>query len=295
MNIKFGCAPINWTNDDLPELGGELTYQQCLSEMALAGYTGSEGGTKFPKDATTLGKALDLRGLSLCNMWFSSFLSTFENERTFAAFDRHLDFTHGLGASVVGVGECGVTVHGQESVPLFPACPKLSESQWSNLAKGLDEMGRRAKARGMTLCFHPHVGTGIQSRGEVEKLMAMTDPDLVRLLFDTGHITLAGDDPVAILKKYLGRIGHIHFKDVRRKVFETFKNEGWSFLHGVKEGMFTVPGDGDMVDWKAIFDLLRGSSYDGWIVVEAEQDPAKADPLEYAMKARRFMRENLGA
>lgn len=295
MNVQFGCAPINWTNDDLPELGGELTYQQCLSEMALAGFTGSEGGNKYPKEAQVLQKALDLRGMTICNMWFSSFLSTFANEETLAEFDRHLDFTYGLGARVVGVGECGVTIHGQEQTPLFSKRPYFTEAQWTNLAEGLNEMGLRARGKGMTLCFHPHVGTGIETRAEIDRLMDMTDRDLVFLLFDSGHATLAGEDAVRLLTDYLPRVRHIHVKDVRRAVLDEFKRSDWSFLHGVKEGLFTVPGDGDLVDWAGIFGLIKDSDYEGWIVVEAEQDPAKADPLEYAQKARRFLRQHLEA
>jgi inosose dehydratase len=294
MHIQFGCAPINWTNDDLASLGGDLTYQQCLSEMALAGYTGSEGGNKYPKDFETLNKALKLRGMQICNMWFSSLLTTFENDKTFEALEKHLDYTYSLGARVVGVGECGVTIHGQEETPLFPNCPKLSDKQFENLAMGLNEMGLRAKAKGMKLCFHPHVGTGIQTLAEIDRLLSMTDPQLVYLLFDTGHSTLAGEDPVAILRKYINRVCHIHFKDLRKSVFEEFKANNWSFLKGVKEGIFTVPGDGDMVNWNEIFAILKDNDYSGWIVIEAEQDPSKADPLEYAIIARKFMKENLG-
>lgn len=294
MNVQFGCAPINWTNDDLPSLGGELTYQQCLSEMALAGYKGSEGGCKYPTDFDTLKKALDLRGLQICNMWFSSFFTTFENERTYEAFERHMEFTYGLGARVIGVGECGVTVHGQEQTPLFANCPVLSEEQMDNLAAGLNELGRRAQTKGMKLGFHPHIGTGIQSLEEIDRLMEKTDPALVGLLFDTGHSTIAGEDAVEILRKYINRVVHVHVKDVRSTVLEQVKNEGHSFLWGVKNGMFTVPGDGDCVNWEEVFQILKTSNYNGWIVVEAEQDPAKADPLEYAQKARRFMREQLG-
>lgn len=294
MNVQFGCAPINWTNDDLPSLGGELTYQQCLSEMALAGYKGSEGGCKYPTDFDTLKKALDLRGLQICNMWFSSFFTTFENERTYEAFEQHMEFTYGLGARVIGVGECGVTVHGQEQTPLFANCPVLSEEQMDNLAAGLNELGRRAQTKGMKLGFHPHIGTGIQSLEEIDRLMEKTDPALVGLLFDTGHSTIAGEDAVEILRKYINRVVHVHVKDVRSTVLEQVKNEGHSFLWGVKNGMFTVPGDGDCVNWEEVFQILKTSNYNGWIVVEAEQDPAKADPLEYAQKARRFMREQLG-
>lgn len=294
MNIQFGCAPINWTNDDLPSLGGELTYQQCLSEMALAGYRGSEGGCKYPKDFATLKKALDLRGLQICNMWFSSFFTTFEAQKTFDAFDAHMDFTYGLGARVIGVGECGVTVHGQEQTPLFANCPLLTDGQMQSLADGLNELGRRANARGMRVCFHPHVGTGIQTLAEIDRLMELTDPALVGLLFDTGHSFISGEDPAAILEKYIGRVAHVHVKDVRGEVLSQVKDGGQSFLWGVKNGMFTVPGDGDCVDWQRVFSILKQSDYTGWIVVEAEQDPAKADPLEYAQKARAFMRQQLG-
>ena len=148
---------------------------------------------------------------------------------------------------MIGVGECGVTVHGQEETPLFSNCPILTEEQMKNLAEGLNELGRRAQKKGMKVCFHPHVGTGIQSLDEIDRLMKLTDPALVGLLFDTGHSTIAGEDPVEILKKYIGRVAHIHVKDVRSEVFEQVKSGGHSFLWGVKNGMFTVPGDGNCV------------------------------------------------
>jgi inosose dehydratase len=220
-------------------------------------------------------------------------LTTFENEKTFEAFEKHLDYTYSLGARVVGVGECGVTIHGKESVPLFSSRPILSDEQFENLASGLNEMGRRAKAKGMSLCFHHHMGTGIESMVEIDRLMSMTNQDLVYLLFDTGHLSLAGEDPTEILRKYIHRVRHIHFKDLRKNVHENMKSQNWSFLKAVKEGIFTVPGDGDMVNWKEIFSILKNSDYSGWIVIEAEQDPSKADPLEYAMIARKFLRENL--
>lgn len=294
MNIKLGCAPINWSNDDLPSLGGELTYQQCLSEMALAGFSGSEGGIKYPKEFEVLKKAIDLRGITICNMWFSTEFTTFQNEDTLARLDNHLDFTYRLGARVVGAGECGVTIHGDERIPLFEKRPILSDEQFENLANGLNEMGRRVKAKGMKLCFHPHVGTGIETKEEIDRLMRMTDPDFVGLLFDTGHLTLAGANPLEILEQYGGRIGHIHVKDLRRSIFEKMSSENLSFLSGIKQGLFTVPGDGDMVDWSSIFGKIQENNYEGWIVVEAEQDPALADPLEYAMKARTFIRQHLG-
>lgn len=294
MNIKFGCAPINWSNDDLPSLGGELTYQQCLSEMALAGFTGSEGGIKYPKEFDIIKKAIDLRGITICNMWFSTEFTIFKNEDTFERFSKHLDYTYGLGARVVGAGECGVTVHGNEEIPLCKSRPILSDEQFENLANGLNELGKRAKAKGMKLCFHPHAGTGIETKAEIDKLMSMTDKETVFLLFDTGHLTLAGENPVEVMQQYIGRIGHIHVKDVRKNILTQVKNNDLSFLQGIKKGLFTVPGDGDMVDWDAIFKIIVDNDYEGWIVVEAEQDPAIADPLEYAIIARKFMCEKLG-
>lgn len=294
MKVQYGCAPINWSNDDLHELGGELTYQQCLSEMALAGYKGSEGGWKYPKDFNTIKKALDLRGLVICNMWFSSFFTTFKNEETYEAFEKHMDYTYGLGARVVGVGECGVTIHGDINQPLVKNRPILDDKQFDNLCKGLNELGKRAKAKGMKVCFHPHVGTGIESLKEIDRLMENTDPQLVFLTFDTGHSTVAGEDAVEVLKKHIKRVGHVHVKDVRGNILKRVREENLSFLQGVLNGMFTVPGDGTEVKWDGIFKILNENNYEGWIVVEAEQDPAKADPLEYAIKARKFMKEKTG-
>lgn len=292
--VKLGCAPINWTNDDLPSLGGELTYQQCLSEMALAGFTGSEIGTKYPKDKDILKKDLDLRGLQICNGWFSSFFTSDKPiNYTVDLFKKHADFTYFLGARVVGIGECGVTIHGDESCPLSKA-PLLSDEQFGKLAKGLNEIGRIANEKGMRAAFHYHIGTGVQTMEETERLIGMIDPDLVGIVFDTGHSTLAGTDPVKFLKKHIDIVKHIHIKDLRRSVYHQLKEQDWSFLKGVKEGLFTVPGDGDMVDWDGIFNILNNSNYEGWIVLEAEQDPAKADPLEYAIKARKFIAEKTG-
>lgn len=294
MNIKLGCAPINWSNDDLPSLGGELTYQQCLSEMALAGFTGSEGGWKYPKEFDVIKKAIDLRKITICNMWFSTEFTSFNNEETFQRFEQHMEYTYGLGARVVGAGECGVTIHGQEETPLFANTPVLSDEQFKNLAKGLNELGKRAKAKGMKLCFHAHVGTGIETEAEIDRLMEMTDPETVYLLFDTGHLTLTGANPVEVLRKYIKRVGHIHVKDLRKCVYTAMSKENLSFLQGIKRGLFTVPGDGDMVDWESIFAIMKENNYEGWIVVEAEQDPAMADPLEYAIKARQFIGQQLG-
>ncbi len=292
--IKLGCAPINWTNDDLPELGGELTYQQCLSEMSLAGFKGSEIGNKYPKDVETLAKECDLRNLQICNQWFSCEFTTKPEEETLKAFEQTTDFLKALGAKVVGVCETGQTIQGDITKKMFDDAPVLTDEQFKKIANGLNKMGVIAKEKGMKIGYHYHMGTGVQSLSEFDKLMSLVDRELVGVLYDTGHATFAGEDAVEVLRKYIDRVVHIHFKDVRSEVLNSVKEEKLSFLQGVKEGIFTVPGDGDMVDWDAIFEIISASKYQGWIVIEAEQDPAIANPLEYSIKARQFLAEKTG-
>ncbi len=291
--VKLAIAPIAWTNDDLPELGGENTFEQCVSEMALAGYAGSEVGNKYPKDPRVLRKALDLRGLTICNAWFSSYLTTRPLAETMAAFIKQRDFLYEVGARVIGAAEQGHSIQGMMDVPVLAQKPNFTDDEWKKLADGLNELGRRAKETGMILTYHHHMGTGVQTFEEIDRLMTMTDPDLLHLLFDSGHLTFSEIDAAAVLKKYVRRVRHVHLKDVRKDVLDRVKTERWSFLRAVKEGVFTVPGDGS-IDFDPLFQILGEASYAGWMVVEAEQDPAKANPLEYAIKARRFIREKTG-
>lgn len=292
--IKLGCAPINWTNDDLPELGGELTFEQCISEMALAGFQGSEVGCKYPEDVNVLARALDLRNLQICNQWFSCEFTSNPEEETLARFEALTDRLNFLGAKVVGVCETGQTIQGDITKKMFDDAPVLTEEQFDKIAAGLNKMGAIAKKKGMQIGYHYHMGTGVQSQAEFTKLMDKCDPELVGVLFDTGHATFAGEDAVEVLRTWIDRVVHIHFKDVRSDVLQRVKDEKLSFLQAVKDGIYTVPGDGDMVDWDPIFEIISASDYKGWIVIEAEQDPAKADPLEYAIKARSFIAEKTG-
>lgn len=292
--IKLACAPINWTNDDAPELGGELTYQQCLSEMALAGYQGSEIGNKYPRDLGVLKKALDLRNLEICSQWFSCFFTTRPEAYTLREFIKTRDYLHGLGAKVVGVCEVGLSVQGDLSAPIYETAPVLTDEQFKKIAAGVEKLGELAGERGMTVTYHHHMGTGTQTLKEYDRLMDMTNPKLVKSLLDTGHWTYAGEDAVEGFKKYIDRCGHIHLKDLRRSVWDDVGPKHYSYVRSVIEGVFTVPGDGDMVDWEGVFEVIKNSNYEGWIVVEAEQDPSNYDPLEYAQKARAFIREKLG-
>ncbi len=290
--VYLACAPIAWTNDDLPDLGAENTFEQCVSEMALAGFTGSEIGNKYPKDVETLKHKLDVRGMRICNAWFSSLLLSEGYEATIEAFIKHRDFLHALGAKVIGASEQGNSIQGKD-LSIFGAKPVYTDEQWALIAKGFNEMGRLAKEKGMYFTVHHHMGTGVQTEEEIDKLMELTDPDLVYLLFDTGHLSFSGEDVIGVLKKYVHRTKHVHLKSIRQSVIDEAKVKGYSFLDCVRAGSFTVPGDGDF-DFTPVFDILDEAGYEGWVVVEAEQDPAIANPYEYAVLARNYIREKTG-
>lgn len=292
--VKLGIAPIAWTNDDMPDLGKENTFEQCVSEMALAGFTGSEVGNKYPKDPEVLKKALELRGVEICNQWFSSFILTKPFEEVETEFRAQLTFLKAMGAKVVGASEQSYSVQGQMDTPVFGHKYVLNEEEWAVLCDGLNKLGKIAKEEyGISLTFHHHMGTVVQSAEETAKLMEGTDPEYVSLLFDSGHFAYCGEDPVAMVTKYVDRIKHVHLKDIRPDVVAEVKAKDLSFLAGVRAGAFTIPGDG-CVDFQSIFKVLEEADYTGYMVVEAEQDPAKANPLEYAVRARKFIAENTG-
>ena len=291
--VKLGIAPIGWTNDDMPDLGKENTFQQCISEMALAGFTGCEVGSKYPKEAGELKKYLDIRGLQICNQWFSSFLLTQPYEQVEKDFIAHITFLKEMGAKVVGISEQSYSVQGQLDTPIFGHKYVMNEEEWARFLDGLNRLGRTAKEHGITLTLHHHMGTVVQTAEEVDRMMEGTDPEVFSLLFDTGHLYYCGEDPVAVLKKYAKRIKHVHLKDVRKSVVDRVKAENLSFLDGVRMGTFTVPGDGD-IDFEPVFKILEESGYEGYLVVEAEQDPAIANPFEYAVKARKYIAEKTG-
>ncbi|MBZ9607169.1 myo-inosose-2 dehydratase [Clostridium estertheticum] len=291
--VKLGIAPIAWTNDDMPDLGKENTFDQCLSEVALAGFQGTEVGNKYPKDVKVLKKALELRGLEIASGWFSLFLTTKPYEETKAEFIKHRDFLHVLGANIIVVAEQGHSVQGEVDTPVFDEKYHFNEEEWKLLGNGLNKLGKLAQDKGMKMVYHHHMGTGVQTTEEIDKLMSTTDENLVYLLFDSGHLVYSGEDHIAILKKYINRIKHVHLKDVRSEIAKKVKDEKLSFLKGVRLGAFTVPGDGS-IDFKPIFKILAKNNYEGWFLVEAEQDPAKANPFEYAVKARKYIKETCG-
>ena len=292
--VKLGIAPIAWTNDDMPDLGKENTFEQCVSEMALAGFTGSEVGNKYPKDPEVLKKALELRGVEICNQWFSSFLITKPFEEVEKEFRAQLAFLKAMGAKVIGASEQSYSVQSQLDTPIFGHKYEMNDQEWDTFCTGMNKLGKIAKEEyGIALTFHHHMGTVVQSLAEVDRMMENTDPEYVSLLFDTGHFTYCGEDPLEVVKKYVHRIKHVHLKDIRPEVVEQVKKENMSFLAGVRAGAFTIPGDG-CINYDPIFKVLEEAGYEGYMVVEAEQDPAKANPLEYAIRARKFIAEKTG-
>lgn len=291
--VKLGIAPIAWTNDDMPDLGSENTFEQCISEMALAGFTGCEVGNKYPRDdIPALKKALSLRNMQICNAWFSSFLLTKPYDEVEKDFTDHISFLKEMGARVVGISEQSYSIQGTDK-SVFKDKYIMNDDEWARLCNGVNRLGKVAKDMGISLTYHHHMGTVVQTAAEIDRLMENTDPELFSLLYDSGHLAYCGEDYIGVLKKYANRVKHVHLKDIRPEVIDKVKKENLSFLEGVRLGTFTVPGDG-AIDFGPIFDILADSGYEGYVLVEAEQDPAKANPFEYALKARAYIREKSG-
>jgi inosose dehydratase len=291
--VWLGVTPTLWWNDDFPLIDIGVTFEQCISEMALAGYQGCSVGHKYPTDIAVLKAALDLRGLRVSEPWVSTYFTIAEMEQqTIDNFHQQMNFIKSLGGTDVVVAELGRSVH-QTPVAIFPNRPVLDDGQWDRLTSGLNNLGAIAQENGMRLCYHHHMGTGVMYRPEVDRLMQSTDPALVNLLLDTGHLFFAGDDPLALARDHGSRIKHVHLKDIRPEIVTRTHDEGLSFQQAVEAGIFTVPGDGT-IDFVPILQALADAGFEGWLVVEAEQDPAKATPLEYARKGRTYLREVLG-
>lgn len=286
MGIRLGVNPIGWSNDDLRELGGDIPLETCLAEARKAGFDGIELGHKFPRDAAALRRVLDAHGLALVSGWYSAALLQRDAAAEVVALRPHLALLQALGCSVLILAETSNAIHGDRSVPLSRR-PVLDDAEWPRFAERLTALADAVQAEGLALVYHHHMGTVVQSEAEIDRLMALCGPS-VRLLLDTGHATFADANPVALARRHRARITHVHCKDIRERFLQPARRHDWSFLDSVVAGVFTVPGDG-MVDFPAVLSALQG--YAGWLVVEAEQDPEKANPLFYA----RMGHDNLAA
>lgn len=293
-NVRIGIAPIGWTEDDMPEYGAENSFLQTISEIALSGYVGTEIGSKYPRNPEVLKREFGRRGLSAITAWISTYINEkplWWNEREFVD---HMNFLKAIGATMINTSDQSFSIQHRANT-YFVNKPVLDEKQFEELARGLDHLGRIAADNGMKLTYHHHMTTTVQTTAEIDKLMELTDPRYVWLIFDTGHLTFSGEDPVDILSRHFERIAHVHLKNVRADALKRCHEKKLSFLMSVLEGAFTVPGDETgCVDFPAVFKILAERDYKGWLVVEAEQDPGKYNPLEYACLARKYVAEQIG-
>ena len=279
LRAKLGIAPIAWSNDDLPELGGETSLDTCLSEARLAGFSGVESGGKFHKTSEQLGPVLKAHHLRLVSGWYSGTVLDSEPEAEKAKAAEQLQLFRDLGAVALVYGETAGTIQNKRDAPISTR-RRLSDEQMRAYGRKLTAFAEFCAEQGIPLSFHHHMGTAIETEGDVDRLMAATGA-AVGLLYDTGHLTFAGADILRVIDKHGARINHVHTKDVRRDVAANLVRDRESFLDAVLKGVYTVPGDG-MIDFGAVAERLASIGYEGWFVVEAEQDPIKAPPLAYA-------------
>lgn len=290
-NVRIGINPLSWMNDDLPALGGDTPLETALREGAEIGYAGFELGNKFPSESAALKAKLAQYELACVSGWYSGYLAEDSLAHEIERCAGHMEKLRFNGCKVVVYGEVAGSIQGRMDLPLTKRPRFASDTQWKAYAQRLNAFGEHLKVRyGIALAYHHHMGAYVESPQDVDTLMVLTDPGCVSLLFDTGHAYFGGaGDPVTLLKKHVDRVVHVHCKDVRVEVIRQARNNGWSFLDGVLNGIFTVPGDGAL-DFEALLTTLHGAGYEGWLVVEAEQDPAVAPSYDYAKKGYETLR-----
>ena len=279
MSVRLGINPITWTNDDVPELGGDTPLATCLAETRLAGYAGIELGGKFPRRSDELRTVLAQHQLALVSGWYDGRMLEHEVAQEFDAVLPHLMLLRDLGCRHVVYADTSRRAENDLWSPISRR-PRLAADEWPAYGAKLTALAERMAAFGVGMAFHHHMGTIVESDEEVGLLLAHTGP-AVGLLYDTGHSAFTGGDPVALVRRHVGRIVHVHCKDTRPDILDRARRENLSFMQAVVDGIFTVPGDGS-IDYPTILKVLADHGYAGWLVVEAEQDPAKAHPLTYA-------------
>lgn len=290
--MRLGNSPINWSNEDLRDLGGDVPVEQCLREMAEAGFVGAEYGYKMPDEPAAVRALLDAHGLALASTWHSVFFVDGDTDAELAKLDARAQFLAEAGARHINLCDVSRAVHTQVETPLS-ARPVFDDAEWDRLAAGLNRAGPVCRAHGVTPGYHFHMGTGVQTAAEVDRLMDMTDPQAVWLCPDSGHAAFAGDDPAPIFARYADRISHVHFKDVRADALRDALDQDQPFMTATINGVFTVPGDG-AIDFAPLVHSLRGADYSDWIIVEAEQYLPGTTPLEFARSCHAYLAALLG-
>ena len=290
MSVKLGVAPIAWSNDDMPELGGDTSLEQCLFEASKAGYSGIESGGKFPKKSSELIPKLNEFNLQLCSGWYGANLRKNSVKEEKQSIQEQLKLFKECEAPCIVFAEVSGSIQGDPERKLSTR-PQMEKDEWKKFCFKISELAKYLEDEGMPLGYHHHMGTVVESQRDTERLLDNTH-DSVKLTLDTGHMLFAKGDSKKILNDYHQRLIHIHCKDIRKSVlYNSLKND-LSFREAFLEGAFTVPGDG-CIDYKPLFDILKQNNYSGWLVVEAEQDPKKANPLEYAIKGYKYLTETL--
>ena len=279
MSIKLGIAPIAWSNDDMPELGGETSLEQCLSEASRAGFTGIESGGKFPKNSKELLPKLEKENLQLCSGWYGASLLKNTPKEEFKLMRQQMNLFKDCKSPCMVFAEVTKSIQGDPKTPLSQK-PKLSKDEWKLLISRINEIGKMMLDENMPLAYHHHMGTVIETEAETRRLIENTKDD-VKLLIDTGHMLFAGGNSIKLTEDFIERIIHVHCKDIRKDVLEKSLKNDSTFRQAFLDGAFTVPGDG-CIDYKPFLTVLKNLNYEGWLVVEAEQDPAKANPFKYA-------------
>jgi inosose dehydratase len=279
VKVRIGINPITWTNDDVPELGGDTPLEVCLSETKQAGYAGTELGGKFPRQSEVLKPIMAAHGLVVISGWYDGRCDEKSVQEEMEAITPHLTLLRDMGCAHAVYADTSRGRHGAIWAPMSQR-PSLSAEEWPAYGRKLTELAERMAGFGVRMAFHHHMGSIVETDEEVDLLMRHTG-EAVGLLYDTGHSSFAGGDPLALMKRHVKRIVHVHCKDARKDILEKARREDMSFMGAVMEGIFTVPGDGS-IDYLPILRVLADNAYSGWLVVEAEQDPKKAHPLTYA-------------
>lgn len=292
--MRYGTHPIAWSNDDDHSIGGDITLETCLNEAASIGFDGIEQGHKMPTDPTELKAVLGAHGLEFIAGWYGLNLLTNSVATEQQALQQRLDFLGAMGTKICIVCETSNAIHSDAAIPLT-ATPVLDRAQWVSFPAAVEEIAQYCAKQGFTLAYHHHLGTVVETQEEIERFMAATGPH-THLLLDTGHAFGAGADPGVLAAKYLDRVAHIHAKNVRPAIRAQVIVEGLSFLDGVRRGMFTVPGDPEGgVDYAPVLQHAAQAGYAGWLVVEAEQDSAVRNPVEYQSMGLQELRKLAGA
>jgi inosose dehydratase len=279
MRAKLGIAPIAWWNDDLPELSDDVSLEECLRQARDAGFTGMETGRRFPMDAAVLSPILRQHGMSVCGGWFSGRLLVGDIDEEKDRIAAQMELFKATNAPCIVYGETGRTIQGDRGTPLAMR-PRLDDDQIKAYGRKLTTFGEWCADQGMPISYHHHMAAPIESEQDVDLLMKHSGEGLP-LLYDAGHMAFAGGDVLRVVDKHHARISHVHTKDIRQAVVDGLDRTRESFLDAVVKGAFTVPGDGSL-DFEAIVKRLASHGYEGWFVVEAEQDPVKSPPLEMA-------------